>query len=96
MRKITIDPITHERKVSKRETVIRTKFGLWLNQNMLGHGMRQVDVAEKLHIGRAHVAGHACGYHKPTFINVVSYCWVFGSKDDPEEIWKLVDQDIEV
>ena len=95
MKKITIYPNSHERMVSKRETVIRTKFGLWLNQNMLRCGMRQVDVAKKLHVGRAHVAGHASGYHRPTFMNVVSYCWVFGGKDDPEEIWKLVNEEIE-
>lgn len=95
MRKITIDPVTQERKVSKRETVIRTKFGLWLNQNMLRCGMRHADVAEKLHVRRAHVTCHASGYYKPTFMNVVSYCWVFGGKDDPEEIWKLVNEEIE-
>ena len=96
MRKITIDSVTQERKVSKKETIIRTKFGLWMNQNMIRYGMRNVDVAKKLHIGRSSVTGHATGYHKPTFMNVVSYCWVFGGKDDPEEIWKLVDEKIEL
>lgn len=95
MRKIMIDPTTQERKVSKRDTIIRTKFGLWMNQNMMRNGMTQMDVAKKLHVCRAHVNSHATGYHKPTFINVVSYCWVFGSKDDPEEIWKLADEKIE-
>lgn len=95
MRIIMFDPITQERKVSKRETIIRTKFGLWMNQNMIRNGMTQTDVAKKLHVCRAHVNSHATGYNKPTFINVVSYCWVFGSKDDPEEIWKLADEKIE-
>lgn len=93
MRKITIDPNTTERMISKRETVINTKIGLWLNQNMLRCGMRHDDVARKLHVSRVHVTGHASGYHKPTFMNVVSYCWVFGGKDDPEEIWKLVNEE---
>lgn len=95
MRKIMYDPITHERKVCKRDTIIRTKFGLWMTQNMMRSWMTQMDIANKLHISRATVNGHATGYKRPTFVNVISYCWAFGCKDDPKEVWKLVDEKIE-
>ena len=95
IRKVTIDPITQKRTLSNRDTIIRTEFGLWMNQRMMRNGMRHIDVANKLHVSRQAVSGHSSGLAKPTFQNVVSYCWVFGCNDDPEEIWKLVDEDIE-
>lgn len=87
-----IDPDTKKRIiVSTRKVIVRNDFGLWLNQNMLRIGMTQTDVAKKLHVSRQSVTGHSTGMVKPTFQNVVSYCWVFGNKDDPEEVWKLVE-----
>lgn len=95
MRRMEIDSDTGKRIVIGREITIRNKFGLWMNQNMIKHDMRQIDIAKRLRVSRPHVAGHATGKVKPTFINVISYCWVFGGEDDPEEIWKLVDEPIE-
>lgn len=83
------------KRVYKRKRTIRTEFGMWFTQNMFENGLTQMDVAKKLHITRPSVCNHAAGLAKPTFMNVVSYCWVFGSKDDPEEIYKLTDRFID-
>lgn len=95
MKRMIIDPVTKERKVYGKEIVTRTEFGLWLNQNMMKHGMKHIDVARKLHVCRGSISSHASGYVKPTFMNVISYCWLFGGHDDPEEIYKLTDKTIE-
>lgn len=95
MRRAEIDTATGKRIIIGREITIRTKFGLWFNQNLIKHNMMHADVAKKMHVSRVHVSSHASGYTKPTFMNVISYCWVFGSKDDPEEIWKLVNEPID-
>lgn len=89
-----MNPIIEERKRRGRPYVPRNKFGLWLHNNMVEHGMRRSDVAEKLRVTGPYVSNHACGNRKPTFMNVVAYCWLFGNIDDPEEIWKLVDEKI--
>ena len=95
MKRITIDTITKERMIYGREIIVRTEFGLWLNQNLMKYNMRHIDVAKKLHVSRTAIANHASGYRKPTFMNVISYCWAFGGNDDPEEIWKLTEREIE-
>jgi hypothetical protein len=92
MERLEIDSGTGKRIIIGREITIRTQFGLWFNKNMIKHNMTHADIAKKLHISRGHVSGHASGYVRPTFLNVISYCWVFGGNDDPEVVWKKVDE----
>jgi DNA-binding XRE family transcriptional regulator len=94
LRRAVIDPVTNERVMENRERTVRTEFGLWMNQRMAS-GMTHAEVAKKLHISRSSVTGHATGRVKPTFMNVIAYCWAFGGEDDPEKIWNLVDREIE-
>ena len=71
----------------------RTKFGDWMAQNLFRTGMTLREVAEKLHISRVSISGHLNGSHDPTFKDVVAYCWLFDSTDDPNDIYKLVKEE---
>ena len=73
--------------------VCRTQFGAWLASNIGFKKWTQAEVAKRLHVSRAHVNNHVTGLTAPTYINVVAYCWLFGVNDDPEEIWKLKDEE---
>lgn len=96
MYKVEVDPRTLTRQViTTRDYVIRTEFGLWLHKNFMRHGLTQRDAAIKLGISRASVCGHATGKVKPTFVNVIAYCWLFGGQDDPNEVWGLLDKTFE-
>ena len=71
----------------------RTKFGDWLAQNLFRTGMTLQEVAKKLHLSRVWVSGHLNGRYNPTFRDVVAYCWLFGSTDDPNDIYKLAKEE---
>ena len=73
--------------------VTRTKFGDWMAQNLYRTGMTPNDVVEKLHISQVTVFKHLNGRHNPNFKDVVAYCWLFGSTDDPNDIYKLVKEE---
>ena len=73
----------------KRAANPRNKFAQWLVEHIDASGLTYADVGKKLHVGRTAISGHATGLSKPTFMNVVAYCWLFGVQDDPEEIWNL-------
>lgn len=68
-----------------------TKFGEWLDLRMRIHGMSGLEIADKLHCSPSCIHHHRCGRQRPSFVDVVAYCWVFGCKDDPETVWKLAD-----
>lgn len=72
-----------------------TKFGEWLDIQMCEHNMGGREIADKLHYVYQTVYRHRLGIYRPTFTDVVAYCWLFGSNDDPETIWKMVDISIE-
>lgn len=72
-----------------------TKFGEWLDLRMRIHDMSALEVAEKLHCCHSAVYHHRTGRQRPTFSDVVAYCWVFGCTDNPETVWKMVDVLIE-
>ena len=69
----------------------RTKFGEWLDHKMYTYYMNAVEVANKLHCTRSIVCEHRMGNKRPTFSDIIAYCWVFYCKEDPELIWKMAD-----
>ena len=75
---------------STKSYVVRTKFGEWLASHLCSTGMTIQDVADRLHFGsRQIVSMHLNGKAKPSFRDVVAYCWLFNSEDDPEYVWNL-------
>lgn len=78
----------------KRYTV-RTKFGEWLTSHLCDTGMTIQNVADRLHFGsRQIVSMHLNGKAKPSFRDVVAYCWLFNSEDDPECVWNLTKEEL--
>ena len=78
----------------KRYTV-RTKFGEWMAMHLCSAGMTIQDVADRLHFGSRQMVGmHLNGTAKPSFRDVVAYCWVFNSKDDPECVWNMAKEEL--
>lgn len=78
----------------KRYTV-RTKFGEWMAMRLCGTGMTIQDVADRLHFGSRQMVGmHLNGTAKPSFRDVVAYCWLFHSKDDPECVWNMTKEEL--
>ena len=78
----------------KRYTV-RTKFGEWMAMHLCSAGMTIQDVADRLHFGSRQMVGmHLNGTAKPSFRDVVAYCWVFNSKDDPECVWNMTKEEL--
>lgn len=74
-----------------RKAKPRTKFGEWLDQWMQMLNMSGLEVADKLHCTESIISYHRSGKKRPTFSDIVAYCWVFGCNEDPETIWKMVD-----
>lgn len=73
----------------KRYTV-RTKFGEWLASHLCDTGMTIQNVADALRFrDRQIVSKHLNGTATPSFRDVVTYCWLFNSEDDPEYVWNL-------
>ena len=77
----------------KRYTV-RTKFGEWMAMHLCSTGMTIQNVADRLHCSRQIVSVHLNGTAKPSFRDVVAYCWVFNSKDDPECVWNMTKEEL--
>ena len=78
----------------KRYTV-RTKFGEWLATHLCSTGMTIQDVADRMHFrDRQIVSKHLNGTATPSFRDVVAYCWVFNSKDDPECVWNMAKEEL--
>lgn len=65
------------------------KFGAWLDMQMCIRDIGGKEVAEALHCTQGIISWHRTGKRKPTFCDVVAYCWLFKCKEDPETIWKL-------
>lgn len=68
-----------------------TKFGEWLDVRMCERDIGGLAVANALHCSEAIISKHRSGKRRPTFSDVVAYCWLFGYPDDPETVWKLCD-----
>ena len=71
----------------------RNEFGEWLAQNLFRTGMTLREVAGKLHVSRVSISEHLNGRHNQTFRDVIAYCWLFDSTDDPNDIYKLVKEE---
>lgn len=68
-----------------------TKFGQWLDLRMRIHDMNALTIAEKLHCSYSTIYYQRSGRQRPTFSDIVAYCWLFGCPDDPETVWQMVD-----
>ena len=68
-----------------------TSFGEWLDRQMCINNLSTREVAEKLHCGSVTISYHRNGKRRPTFSDVVAYCWAFDCTDDPEKIWGMID-----
>ena len=80
---------------STKSYVVRTKFGEWMAMHLCDTGMTIQNVADRLHFdSRQIVSMHLNGKAKPSFRDVVAYCWVFSSKDDPEYVWNLTKEEL--
>lgn len=79
---------------STKSYVVRTKFGEWMAMYLCSTGMTIQDVADQLHCSRQIVSIHLNGTAKPSFRDVVAYCWVFNSKDDPECVWNMTKEEL--
>lgn len=78
----------------KRYTV-RTKFGEWMASHLCDTGMTIQNVADALHFGSRQMVGmHLNGTATPSFRDVVAYCWLFNSEDDPEYVWNLTKEEL--
>lgn len=69
------------------------EFGTWLANNIYQSMYAYSKIAESCKISKEHLSAIVTGRFKPSFQLVVTLCWVFGMKDDPNEIWKLVGKD---
>ena len=83
---------------SRRDIKCRTKFGEWLVYNIYHNDLTITQLAERLRLSRATISTHINGTHKPTFVNVVAYCYVFekinGEMLFPQAIYKMVDEEL--
>lgn len=68
-----------------------TEFGKWLDTRMQSCNMSALEIASKLHCGHSVIYHHRSGRGRPTFSDVIAYCWVFKCPDDPEVVWKMTD-----
>ena len=67
-----------------------TEFGEWMRKNMLDNDLNSCIVARMPHTTKQTILNHVKGRVPPNYAYVMAYCKIFGDKDDPEEIWKLV------
>lgn len=67
------------------------KFGSWLAGKLIDSDMITQECANMLKIARSNVGAHIREINKPSFPDVVAYCYYLGG--DPEDIWKLVEED---
>lgn len=75
----------------RSKTKPTTEFGQWLDRQMILVNVSTRDVADMLHCGAITVSYHRSGKRRPTFSDVVAYCWAFSCDDDPETVWQMVD-----
>lgn len=71
------------------------KFGKWLEMNMKENDLTCEKLANKLDVSRQKIVLHIRRTTQVDFPNVIAYCWAFGMKDDPYEIYQLVKEDWE-
>lgn len=70
-----------------------TLFDTWLITRLNENFMTMSDVAEKLRYTRQSMSNIKTGKLKPNFVMIVALCWIFGMKDDPNEIYSYVEKD---
>lgn len=69
------------------------KFLRWFINCLTEAGLTQSNVAKKIGVTRQAVNMMCRKKYKPQKQTVIALCWAFGMKDDPEEVWKLVEED---
>ena len=76
-----------------RATKMENEFAYWFTVNRLECGYTCKDVADKLRMAKQTISNQLNGRSKPTYICIMAYCAVFGNKDDPEEIWEMINKE---
>lgn len=73
----------------KRTTTMNptTKFGKWLLDKMIERDYTCEDVAKELGATRQAIRNHINGAVSPSFVWVVTYCWLFNSLEDINNVW---------
>ena len=69
----------------------RTGFGWWLLDNMDRRAWSCRDVAERLHTTRQNIRNHIISVTKPSYSQIIAYCWLFDFESDPNEIWSMIE-----
>lgn len=67
------------------------KFGNWLRYKMNEHDITYLDLCKQMKISRQTISNHEHHAFKPLYPFVIAYCNILGG--DPEEVWKLVEED---
>lgn len=75
------------------ELVVKGKFGEWISNRMREFGLTEKDLYKITHQGLTwpKVARHLTGITKPKFASVCMYAYCL--ECDPEDLWKLVEED---
>lgn len=68
-------------------------FGTWLESKLYETDMLVKDVAIGIGVRPETVSNHLHGKTRPTFTIIVAYCWFFGNKDNPAQVWRLIERD---
>lgn len=74
-------------------------FGRWLDNMLFACNKSAREVAEALRISANTVRYHRRGTLRPTFPDVVAYCWYFTTQcvpnvGHPHKVWEVVQKDI--
>lgn len=74
--------------------VPKTSFGRWLKCEIIHNGWSCKNVAEELHITKQSVAYHINGKSKPSYPNVIAYCYLFDQLQNLDRIWKMTEEEL--
>lgn len=69
------------------------KFGEWVAENVFCKGFSYGEIAKICKLRREYLSHVTRHIYKPSFHLIVTLCWAFGMEDDPNDIWKLVEED---
>ncbi len=77
----------------RKNKAIGTKFRRWFLSNLSRINCSISRLANDLHMSRRCIYRQLDGSVKPRFCTIAGYCWYFDSKEDPEQVWSMVEED---
>ncbi len=69
------------------------KFLEWFYAEMNKRHYTQRDLSKIIGVSSQHISNILHKRFKPNKPFVIALCWTFGMSDNPEDIWKLVEED---